>query len=178
MGVNRGAKSFALGCMVENRKKHRQNSHLIIHCPTSEEVSEASERANGRASGPVLLSVFLVVLAHSDLVGLRQGVGMSSDAGRAQMAADAELASRNDVFVGGSLGGGSGRIPLRLPFLPRQFLLEAAAKRRKRDKMRKDTKHGSPFSSSRSALTVLSVASSLHNAQRAFPLQKASYFKL
>ena len=25
--------------MVENRKKHRQNSHPIIHCPTSEEVS-------------------------------------------------------------------------------------------------------------------------------------------
>ena len=32
--------------MVENRKKHRQNSHSIIHCPTSEEVSEVSERAN------------------------------------------------------------------------------------------------------------------------------------
>ena len=55
--------------MVENRKKHRQNSHPIIHCPTSEGVSEVSERvsaaegaseasspeqANGRASGPVL----------------------------------------------------------------------------------------------------------------------------
>ena len=54
--------------MVENEKKHRQNSHLIIHFPTSEGVSEvsgASERANGRASGPVLQSVFLVVLAHS-----------------------------------------------------------------------------------------------------------------
>ena len=32
--------------MVENRKKHRQNSHLIIHFPTSEGVSEVSERAN------------------------------------------------------------------------------------------------------------------------------------
>ena len=33
--------------MVENvKKKHRQNSHLIIHCPTSEGVSEVSERAN------------------------------------------------------------------------------------------------------------------------------------
>ena len=32
--------------MVENGKKHRQNSHLIIHFPTSEGVSEVSERAN------------------------------------------------------------------------------------------------------------------------------------
>ena len=32
--------------MVENRKKHRQNSHLIIHCPKSEGVSGVSERAN------------------------------------------------------------------------------------------------------------------------------------
>ena len=28
------------------KKKHRQNSHPIIHCPTSEGVSEVSERAN------------------------------------------------------------------------------------------------------------------------------------
>ena len=48
--------------MVENRKKHRQNSHPIINCPTSEGVSE---RANGRASGPVLQSVFLAVLDHN-----------------------------------------------------------------------------------------------------------------
>ena len=59
--------------MVLNKKKHRKRSHLIIHFPTSEEVSEwararewseycgASEcvsewavRAKGRASGPVL----------------------------------------------------------------------------------------------------------------------------
>ena len=32
--------------MGQNREKHRKNSHLIIHCPTSEEVSEVSERAN------------------------------------------------------------------------------------------------------------------------------------
>ena len=32
--------------MVEKRKKHRFNSHPIIHCPRSEGVSEASERAN------------------------------------------------------------------------------------------------------------------------------------
>ena len=32
--------------MVENRKKHRQNSNLIIPFPTSEGVSEVSERAN------------------------------------------------------------------------------------------------------------------------------------
>ena len=96
-----------------NSQKHRQNSHLIIHCPTSEGVSEASERANkwaqrsarakqavrsklceascakravqselckaceqvsgaseranGRASGPV--SGFVVTLDHSAMVG-------------------------------------------------------------------------------------------------------------
>ena len=33
----------------------------------SERVSGASERANGRASGPVLQSVFLAVLDHSDI---------------------------------------------------------------------------------------------------------------
>ena len=32
--------------MVENRKKHGQNSHLINDFPTSEGVSEVSERAN------------------------------------------------------------------------------------------------------------------------------------
>ena len=31
--------------MVE-KKKHRQNNNLMIHCPTSEGVSEVSERAN------------------------------------------------------------------------------------------------------------------------------------
>ena len=39
-----------------------------IHFPTSEGVSEvsgASERANGRASGPVLTSLFLFVPDHS-----------------------------------------------------------------------------------------------------------------
>ena len=49
-------------------KKHRINSHLIVHCPTSEGVSEvsgASEQANGRASGPELQSVFLAVFDHS-----------------------------------------------------------------------------------------------------------------
>ena len=74
--------------MVENRKKHRQNSHPIIHCPmsevskqvnewarggpkqseqsgASERVSGTSEQANGRASGPVLTSQFLADLNHS-----------------------------------------------------------------------------------------------------------------
>ena len=57
------------GTMVENRKKHRQNSHSIFHCPTIEGVSEvsgASKRANGRASGPVLQSVFLAVIDQSE----------------------------------------------------------------------------------------------------------------
>ena len=39
-------KFFNQRTMVENGKKHRQNSHLIIHFPTSEGVSEVSERAN------------------------------------------------------------------------------------------------------------------------------------
>ena len=36
----------------------------IIHFPTTEGVSEVSERANGRASGPVLTSLFLSVPDH------------------------------------------------------------------------------------------------------------------
>ena len=43
-----------------------------IHFPSSEGVSEvserASERANGRASGPVLTSLFLFVPDHSALI--------------------------------------------------------------------------------------------------------------
>ena len=86
--------------MVENGKKHRQNSHPIIHCPTSEGVSEvseranewaqrrvwakravrskrtsgASERANGRASGPVLQSVFLAVPDHCVLLIMKLAI--------------------------------------------------------------------------------------------------------
>ena len=60
--------------MVENRKKHRQNSNLINHFPTSEGVSERANewavRANGRASGPVLQSVFLAAFDHSGQVQL------------------------------------------------------------------------------------------------------------
>ena len=36
--IERG--EFALFTVVENGKKHRQNSHLTIHCPTSEGTSE------------------------------------------------------------------------------------------------------------------------------------------
>ena len=39
-------KNFPPFTMVENRKKHRQNSHPIIHCPMSEGVSKVSEQAN------------------------------------------------------------------------------------------------------------------------------------
>ena len=75
--------------MGQNRKKHRMNNHLIIHygvskvskrasersegrerseqSGASKRVSGASERANGRASGPVLTSVFLVILAHCEV---------------------------------------------------------------------------------------------------------------
>ena len=43
---NQGMRSSMKCTMVENGKKHRQNSHLIIHFPTSEGVSEVSERAS------------------------------------------------------------------------------------------------------------------------------------
>ena len=57
---------FIIVCtMVENEKKHRIYNHLIIHCPMSE---GARERANGRASGPVLTSQFQAVLNHSGLL--------------------------------------------------------------------------------------------------------------
>ena len=68
--------------MGQIKEKHRINSHPIIHCPMSEGVSEvieqtsersgghkqsgASERANRRASSPVLLSGFLIILAHCE----------------------------------------------------------------------------------------------------------------
>ena len=40
--------------MVENRKKHRQNSHPIIHCPMSEGLGERVNTAEGasEASSP------------------------------------------------------------------------------------------------------------------------------
>ena len=46
----------------------------------SKRVSGASERANGRASGPVLTSVFLVVLDHSDSVQIEDGFPRRKDA--------------------------------------------------------------------------------------------------
>ena len=46
-------------------KKHRINSQKG---GTSKQVSYASERANKRASGPLLQSVFLVILAHSAML--------------------------------------------------------------------------------------------------------------
>ena len=60
----------------ENNRDSKHNAIRVfprneleqIHFPTSEGVSEvsgASERANGRASGPVLQSVFLAVFDHS-----------------------------------------------------------------------------------------------------------------
>ena len=51
--------------MGQNEKKRQKNNRLVIYFPTSEGVSEMSERANLGASGPVLQSGFLVVLAHS-----------------------------------------------------------------------------------------------------------------
>ena len=43
---------------------------LSEQCGASERVSSASERANGRASGPVLQSVFLAVIDHSAIYRL------------------------------------------------------------------------------------------------------------
>ena len=70
------------------KKKLRKNSHLIFYfstssgvsevskpsgarkrskqCGASEGLSSASEQVNGRASGPVLQSLFLTVINHSD----------------------------------------------------------------------------------------------------------------
>ena len=45
-----------------------QNQVILRHQKfTFPRVSSASERASGRASGPVLQSVFLAVLDHSDV---------------------------------------------------------------------------------------------------------------
>ena len=48
---------------MNKRRTARERSEL---CGASERVSGASERANGRASGPVLKSGVLVDLAHSE----------------------------------------------------------------------------------------------------------------
>ena len=47
--------------MVQNREKHKK---IAFSSSTFPRVSGASERANGRASGPVLQSVFLAVIDH------------------------------------------------------------------------------------------------------------------
>ena len=44
--LKKNGKGEGNSTMVENGKKHRQNSHIIIPFPTSEGVSEVSERAN------------------------------------------------------------------------------------------------------------------------------------
>ena len=72
--------------MGQNRKKHRVNNHVprerewvkwvsaaerareASRAKQAQRVSGASEQANGRASGPVLQSVFLVILAHSAML--------------------------------------------------------------------------------------------------------------
>ena len=53
---------------VSERSGGRERSELS---GVSEQVSSASERANGRASGPVLSSLFLFVPDHSALVPCR-----------------------------------------------------------------------------------------------------------
>ena len=54
--------------------EHSEGREQSEQSGASERVSGASERANGRASGPVLQSVFLVVLAHSVLKDAVKGV--------------------------------------------------------------------------------------------------------
>ena len=46
LSLSFGKHGFSLWSKIE--KKHRQNSHPIIHCPMSEGISEVSERANER----------------------------------------------------------------------------------------------------------------------------------
>ena len=45
-----GGGAPALWSKIE-KKKHRQNSHPIIHCPTSERLSEVSERMSEHSGG-------------------------------------------------------------------------------------------------------------------------------
>ena len=58
--------------MVQKRKKHSKNSHLIIRNQSKQcgAMSDASEQANGWASGPVLTFGFLAVLDHSVLTDI------------------------------------------------------------------------------------------------------------
>ena len=44
----RGPMKYKGKCTVGQNKKHRINSHIIIHFPTSKGVSEVSERASER----------------------------------------------------------------------------------------------------------------------------------
>ena len=54
---------------VSERMNERSGAHeRSEQGGASERVSGASERANGRASGPVLQSVFLAVIDHSAIV--------------------------------------------------------------------------------------------------------------
>ena len=84
--------------MVQNRIKHSKSSDLMIHfltslgvsehsraheqseqCEAREQVSGASDQANGRASGPVLMSGFLIVLDHSYLQYKAKKVALGED---------------------------------------------------------------------------------------------------
>ena len=73
--------------MVQNEKKNRKKvilAHFTIHCPASEVVSEVSkaEQANewavhaneqtDKQRGPILISGFLIDLAHSEKGNFQQ----------------------------------------------------------------------------------------------------------
>ena len=61
---------------ANERSGAREQSEL---CGASERVSGASERANGRASGPVLTSQLMAVLNHSAVGGGNQKIRLGSE---------------------------------------------------------------------------------------------------
>ena len=63
--------------MVENGEKHGQNSHSIIHCPTSEGVSEVSERTDERVAQYFSLYFWLIwpTVEDKDGKGEKEGRG-------------------------------------------------------------------------------------------------------
>ena len=65
-----GAHEQSEQCGASERVSAGERAIEASRAEQAQRVNGASERANGRASGPVLQSVFLVVLAHSVMVAL------------------------------------------------------------------------------------------------------------
>ena len=57
--------NFKTWRQIEFKRSGAERASEAIRAEQAQPVSGASERANGRASGPVLRSVFLVVIDHS-----------------------------------------------------------------------------------------------------------------